>query len=77
MLPTLAVDWRASAVRGEEAGRFREVAGISIVAAGSPRSAVDTLNCRQPSKECFDTGLNLGQEYQKGKVEEMQYVAGT
>ena len=33
MLPTLAVGWRASALRGEEAGRFREVAGVSIVAA--------------------------------------------
>ena len=26
-VPTLAVGWRASTVRGEEAGRFREVAG--------------------------------------------------
>ena len=34
MLPTLAGGWRASALRGEEAGRFREVAGVSIVAAG-------------------------------------------
>ena len=34
MLPTLAVGWRASALRGEEAGRFREVTGVSIVAAG-------------------------------------------
>ena len=38
MLPTLAGGWRASALRGEEAGRFREVAGVSIVAAGGPRS---------------------------------------
>ena len=30
--------WRASELRGEEAGRFREVAGVSIVAAGGPRS---------------------------------------
>ena len=37
MLPTLAVGWRASELRDEEAGRFREVAGVSIVAAGSPR----------------------------------------
>ena len=37
MLPML-VRWRASALRGEEAGRFREVAGVSIVAAGGPRS---------------------------------------
>ena len=38
MLPTLAVGWRASELRGEEAGRFRKVAGVSIVAAGGPRS---------------------------------------
>ena len=38
MLPTLAVGWRVSELRGEEAGRFREVAGVSIVAAGGPRS---------------------------------------
>ena len=31
----------------------REVAGVSIVAAGSPRSVVDTFNCRQP------IGLNI------------------
>ena len=39
MFPTLAVGW-ASALRarGEEAGRFREVAGVSIAAAESPRS---------------------------------------
>ena len=34
VLPTLAVSWRASAVRGEEGGRFREVDGVSIAAAG-------------------------------------------
>ena len=38
MLLTVAVGWRASALRGEEAGRFREVASVSIVAAGGPRS---------------------------------------
>ena len=38
MLPTLAGGWRASALRGEEAGPFCEVAGVSIVAAGGPRS---------------------------------------
>ena len=37
MLPMLAVGW-ASALRGEEAGRFREAAGVSIVAAVGPRS---------------------------------------
>ena len=36
MLPTLAVGWRASALRGEEAGYFCEVAGVFIVAAGDP-----------------------------------------
>ena len=46
MLLTLAVDWRASVVRGEEAGRFHEVAGVSIIAVGGPRL---TLYCRQPS----------------------------
>ena len=38
MLPTLAVGWRATAGRGEEAGRFREVGGVSIVAAVGPHS---------------------------------------
>ena len=32
------IGWRASVLRDEEAGRFREVAGVSIVAAGSPCS---------------------------------------
>ena len=36
MLLVLAVGWRASAMRGEEAGHFHEVAGMSIAAAGSP-----------------------------------------
>ena len=38
MIPTLAVRWRASVLRGKEEGRFRKVAGVSIVAAGGPRS---------------------------------------
>ena len=43
MLPTLTVGWRASATRGEEAGRFREVGGV-------PAFAVDTLTVyRQPN----------------------------
>ena len=46
MLPTLEVDWRASAVRDEEAECFCEVAGVSIIAAGG-RSVVDTSNRRQ------------------------------
>ena len=36
MLLMLAVGWRASAVRGEEAGRFQKVVGVSIVVAGDP-----------------------------------------
>ena len=43
MPPILAVGWRASALRGEEAGCFREVAGVSIVAAGRQ------FNSRQPN----------------------------
>ena len=35
--------WQASAVRGEEVRRFREVASMSIVAADGPCFAVDTL----------------------------------
>ena len=43
MLPTLAVGWRASSVRGEEvrsSWRVHHCCG---------RSTVDTINCRQPS----------------------------
>ena len=32
MLSTLAVGWQASELRGKEAGCFRKVAGVSIVA---------------------------------------------
>ena len=38
MLPMLVVGWRASALRGEEARGFHEVAGVSVVAAGGLRS---------------------------------------
>ena len=38
MLPMLAVGWQASVLRDEEAECFREVAGVSIVAAGGPCS---------------------------------------
>ena len=31
MLPTLALSWQASALRAKEAGRFRKVAGVSIM----------------------------------------------
>ena len=43
MLLTLAVGWRASAVRGEEAGHFRKVVGVSIIVVGSPCSVTDIL----------------------------------
>ena len=43
MLPKLAVGWRASAVRGEEAGCFHGVVGVCIIVAGDPCSATDTL----------------------------------
>ena len=46
MLPKLAVGWRASALRGEEAGRFREVAGMSNRSCRRSAFAVDS---RQPS----------------------------
>ena len=38
MLLTLQVGSKALTLRGEEAGRFREVAGVSIVDAGGLRS---------------------------------------
>ena len=38
MLKTLAVGWRALELRSEEAGHFREVAGVSIVDADGPCS---------------------------------------
>ena len=38
MLPMLVVGWQALALRGKEAGHFHEVAGVSIVDAGSPCS---------------------------------------
>ena len=34
---------------GKEVGRFREVAGMPIIAAGGLGLTVDTFNCRQPS----------------------------
>ena len=40
----LAVGWQASAVKDEDAGCFRKVAGVSIVVAGSPRSVSRQLN---------------------------------
>ena len=42
MLLMLAGDWRASALRGEEAGRFREVAGV-LRSYGRSAFAVDNL----------------------------------
>ena len=50
MLLKLAVGWQAgSALRGKEVGHFREVAGLSIIAAGGLCFAVNTFNCRQQS----------------------------
>ena len=46
MLPTLAVDCRASVVRGKEAGHFCEVAGVSIVAVGHPQLTLLTVDNR-------------------------------
>ena len=43
MLPLRAVGWRASALRAEEAGRFRKVAGVSIVASRRSAFVVDNL----------------------------------
>ena len=44
MLPTLAVGWRASALKGEEAGRFREVRSWCVHRwCGQSVFAVDTL----------------------------------
>ena len=44
MLPTLAVGWRASALRGEEAERFREVAAMTIDVAARRSVADASLN---------------------------------
>ena len=42
---SLHYSWRASSMRGEEAGHFHEVVGngLSIVAVGCLHSVVDTL----------------------------------
>ena len=42
MLLTLAVDWQSSAVRDEEADRFRKVAGVSGRCKRLVRPTVDT-----------------------------------
>ena len=48
---TLVIGWRASAMKGEKAGHFRKVTGMSIVVAGSPRSAFcdKHFNSKQPN----------------------------
>ena len=48
MLPTLTINWWASVVRGEEAGRLCEVVGMSIVAVSSLHSVVDILTVESP-----------------------------
>ena len=58
MLPMLAVGWQASALRVEEAGRFREVAVVAIVDAGC--LAVDTLTVDSGlNKLYFNCGMSL------------------
>ena len=55
---------------GEEAGRFRKVLGVSIVVAGGPCSAIDTLTVdsqREKRKECFDTRTIRGTRVLNGK----------
>ena len=49
MLLTLQVGSKALTLRGKEAGRFREVAGVSIVDAGGSRVRSRHFNGRQPS----------------------------
>ena len=70
ILPTLTVGLWASVMWGEEAGRFRKVLGVSIVVAGGPCSAIDTLTvdsqCKK-RKECFDTRTIRGTRVLKGK----------
>ena len=51
MLPTLTAGWWALALRGEEAGRFREVAGVSMLQAVCVRGR--QFNSRELS------GINL------------------
>ena len=48
-------------LRGEEAGHFREVAGVSIVAAGGPQSAfvVDTLTVDTLTVDSQVTYINI------------------
>ena len=38
--------WQALVMRGKEVGHFHKVAGMSIVAADGPHSAVDTVDSR-------------------------------
>ena len=49
MLLMLQVDSKALTLRGEEAGCFREVAGVSIVDAGGSRARSRHFSGRQPS----------------------------
>ena len=59
MLLTLVIGWPASAMRGDEAGH--NVAGVSIVVAGSLHSATDTLtvDSRVAKSQYFDFGMSL------------------
>ena len=42
----LAIGWQALVMRGKEVEHFHKVAGMSIVAADGPHSAVDTVDSR-------------------------------
>ena len=44
MFPILVIGWQDLVVRGKEVGHFHKVAGMFIVAADGPHSAVDTVN---------------------------------
>ena len=56
MLPTLVVGWRASVLRGEEAGRFREVAGRCC---GRSAFAVDNLTIDSRVHVAYDRSRNV------------------
>ena len=76
MLPMLVVGWRVSELRDEEAGRFREVAGVSIVAAGGLRSRrrhPSGLNKLSIDQDTFsgsvDAGFVLARSFHHGDLE--------
>ena len=56
MLPILAVGWRTSALRGEESGRFREVAGRCC---GRSAFVVDNLTIDSRVHVAYDRSRNV------------------